>query len=188
MMNDSTSPSPFVVGEKYWDRDGEYTVVAIDRDQVTIEREDGRRTTANGALKARIHRYVVMERVAPVQNLQRRQKRRGGASKRTKGLIERILQLEADGATHSGVDIDRILAASIGELGYSEEDVSRLLPKSGRSVFANDGDWAKAEMTEQRWHEVVDTLTYLDGDVSHQCNVYRITQSGRDELNRRRSG
>ena len=37
-MNDGQLPPPFVVGQKYFDRDGEYTVVSTDANQVTIER------------------------------------------------------------------------------------------------------------------------------------------------------
>jgi hypothetical protein len=77
------------------------------------------------------------------------------AHKREKGLIRRVLELEADGTNHSGVEIDRYLAAAARNLGYSEEDIAALHPKTGRSVFGNEGDWAKAKMTEDRLHEVV---------------------------------
>ena len=58
-------------------------------------------------------------------------------------------------------------------------------PKTGRSVFANDGDWAKAEMTAERLHEVVGTTVYWEGDIRRECNVYRVTPGGLDELRRR---
>ena len=58
-MNDGNLPPPFVVGQKYCDREGEYTVIATDQDRITIERPDGRRTIADAALKARIHRNVI---------------------------------------------------------------------------------------------------------------------------------
>ena len=99
--------------------------------------------------------------------------------------MDRIFQLEADRANHSGVEIDRVLAGLAGHLGYSEEDVSKLLPATQRSVFANDGDWAKAVMTEERLHEVVGTTTHWEGDTRRQCNVYRITPAGLEELRRR---
>ena len=99
--------------------------------------------------------------------------------------MDRILQLEADGANHSGVEIDQVLAGLARDLGYSEEDVSRLLPETGRSVFGNDGDWAKAMMTEEGLHEVVGTTAHLEGDIRRECNVYRITPAGLDELRRR---
>jgi hypothetical protein len=70
-----------------------------------------------------------------------------------RGLIERILQFEVDGTDHTGVEIDRLLAGVVGDLGYSEENVSRLHSKTGRSVFGNEGDWAKAKMTEERLHK-----------------------------------
>ena len=158
----------------------------MDQDRVTIERPDGRRTIADAALKARIHRNVMVERDAGVESGRaHRSRKRGEPTRRRKELMDRILQLEADSANHSGVEIDRVLAGLARDLGYSEEDVSRLLPTTGRSVFANDGDWAKAVMTEEGLHEVVGTTAYLEGDTRRQCNVYRITPAGLDELRRR---
>ena len=93
--------------------------------------------------------------------------------------------MEADSANHSGAEIDRELAELARDLGYSEEDVSRLLPTTGRSVFANDGDWAKAVMTEEGLHGIVGTSAYREGDTRRQRNVYRITPAGLDELRRR---
>jgi hypothetical protein len=119
-MNDGKLPPPFVIGEKYWDREGEYTVTNTDEGHITIERPDGRRTVADAALKARIHRNVVMER-----------------------------------------DADR------------------------RSVFGNEGDWAKATMTEERLHEVVGTTAHWQDGVRRECNVYRITPRGLDLLRKR---
>ena len=114
-----------------------------------------------------------------------RSRKRRGPTRRRKALMERFLQLEADSADHTGVEIDRVLEGMARELGYAEEDVSGLLSKTGRSVFANDGDWAKAEMTAERLHEVVDTAVYWEGDIRRQCNVYRITPPGLDELRTR---
>jgi hypothetical protein len=185
-MNSGKLPPPFVVGEKYWDRDGEYTVIAADEGHVTIERPDGRRTIADAEMKARIHRNVVMERETNVAgNRVHRSRQRRQPTRRERGLIERILELEADGADHSGVEIDQILAGAARELGYSEQDVSRLHPKTGRSVFGNEGDWAKAKMTEERLHEVVGSTTHWQGGVRRECNVYRITPRGLDELRKR---
>ena len=185
-MSDGKLPPPVVVGQRYCDREGEYTVIATDQDRVTIERLDGRRTIGDAALKARIHRNVVMERDAEVGSGRAyRSRKRREPTRRRKELMERILQLEADESDHTGVEIDRVLAGVARVLGYSEEEVSRLLPKTGRSVFANDGDWAKAEMTAERLHEVVDTTVYWEGDIRRQCNVYRITPTGLDKLRRR---
>ena len=187
-MSDPDLPPPFVVGHKYHDRDGEYTVIATARDQVTIERPDGRRTTANAELKARIHRNVIGEREATVQKGRPiRRKKRPEPTKRRKELIDRILQLEADGETHSGVEIDRLLAGMARDLGYSDDEITGLPPGTGRSAFANDGDWAKAVMTEDGLHEVAGTTVYRDGDARRECNVYRITPSGLDEFRRRPS-
>ena len=94
-MNDGTLPPPFVVGQKYFDRNGEYTVTATVEHQVTLQ------------------------------------------------------------------------------------------PKTGRSVFANDGDWAKAEMTAERLHEVVDRKVHWEGGTRRECNVYRITPRGLDQLRKR---
>ena len=99
--------------------------------------------------------------------------------------MERILQFEADGANHSGVEIDRFLAGLAQDLGYSVEDVSMLQPKTGRSAFANDGDWAKAELTAERLHEVVGTTVHWEGGARRECNVYRITPKGLDALLKR---
>jgi hypothetical protein len=183
-MSDGNLPPPFVVGQNYRDREGEYTVIATDRDRVTIERPDGRRTIENAALKARIHRNVIVERDAGVESGRAHRSRKWGEpTRRRKELMDRILQLEADSANHSGVEIDRALIGLARDLGISDEDVSPAA--TGRSVFANDGDWAKAVMTEEGWHEVVGTTAYWEGGTRRQCNVYRITPAGLDELRRR---
>lgn len=185
-MSDGNLPPPFVVGQKYCDREGEYTVIAMDQDGVTIERTDGRRIIVDAALKARIHRNVVMERSADLDSARPHRRRKRGEPTRRRGeLMNRILQLEGDSANHSGVEIDRVLAGLARDLGYSEEDISRLLPATGRSVFANDGDWAKAVLTEEALHEVVGTTAYWEGDTRRECNVYRITPTGLNELRRR---
>jgi hypothetical protein len=186
-MNDGKLPPPFLVGQSYCDREGEYTVIAIDQDRIAIQRPDGRRTMEDAAMKARIHRNVVMDRHAGVESGARadRSRRRGEPTGRRKELMDRILQLEADGAEHSGVEIDGLLASVVRELGYSEEDISNLHPQTGRSVFANDGDWAKAEMTAERLHEVVNRKVHWEGGTRRECNVYRITSRGLDELRRR---
>lgn len=184
-MNDGQLPPPFVVGQKYFDRNGEYTVTATDNDHVTIERPDGRRTIEDARLKAQIHRNVTMERGAAVgTHHASRGKKRKKPTRRTQRMMDRILHLEADGADHSGVEIDALLESIARELGYSEEDVSTL-HSTGRSVFANDGDWAKAEMTAERLHEVVGTAKHWEGGTQRQCNVYRITPRGLDELRKR---
>ena len=110
-MTNGNPPPPFVVGQTYCDREGEYTVVLIEEDRITIERPDGRRATADAALKARIHRNVITERDAVAESSRVRPgRKRREPTKRRQELIEKILQLEADGANHSGVEIDRILA------------------------------------------------------------------------------
>lgn len=182
-MNDATLPPPFVVGQTYFDRNGEYTVTATVEHQVAIERPDGRRTIEDAALKAQIHRNVVMERDPDLwTDRASRSKKRKKPTRRTQRMMDRILQLEADGADHTGVEIDGLLAGITRELGYSEEDVATLHPKTGRSVFANDGDWAKAEMTAERLHEVVDRKVHWEGGTRRECNVYRITSRGLHEL------
>ena len=55
-------PPPFVFGESYLDHDGEYTVVVVKGSQIVLERENGTRSTADAAVKARIHRNVLSER------------------------------------------------------------------------------------------------------------------------------
>jgi hypothetical protein len=184
MNTDYTFPPPFVVGNKYGDREGEYTVIATDENQVTIERSDGRRATADVTLKARIHRNLVVDRDAsPVTGGVYRGKKRGEPTGRRKNLMEEILQFEADGADHSGVEIDQALARVAQDFGYSDQDFTRLL-STGRSAFGNDGDWAKAKLTEDGLHEVVGTTAYWEGHVRRHCNVYRITAAGLDDLQR----
>jgi hypothetical protein len=185
-MSDDSSPPPFVIGQAYWDRLGEYVVTAFDGDRITIKRPDGSLTIENAIAKARIHRNVVADRnAARGTSRSSRTRQRRDPTRREKGLMERILQLEADGADHSGVEIDRLLAAAAGELGYSQEDLSRLNPKTGRSAFANEGDWAKATMTEDKLHEVVRDMVHWEGGKRRQCCVYRITSKGLGELRKR---
>jgi hypothetical protein len=101
-------------------------------------------------------------------------------------LITTILRFEANGANRSGVEIDRVLADAARDDGYSDEDVFRLLhPNTKRTVFENEGDWAKAQMTYERLHKVVSKAAYCKGKVRHQCNVYQITPTGLDELRKR---
>jgi len=99
-------------------------------------------------------------------------------------LIDRILAIEADGADHPGVEIDRQLAVAARELGYTDADLSTSVAKNGRTAFANEGDWAKATMTEEGWHVIVGTLAYVERGVRRECNIYRITPNG--EARRRR--
>src|SRR3982750_1141874 len=108
MNSDTTLPPPFVVGQTYCDREGEYTVIATDENHVTIEWADGRRVTADATLKARIHRNMAAERDAPPAGRSRcRSRVRREPTARRKQLMEQILRLEADGGDHSGVEIDR---------------------------------------------------------------------------------
>jgi len=182
-MSTDAFPPPFVIGQSYWDRLGQYTVVDIDENNVTIKRTDGRQVVGDAAMKARIHRNIVTERADLERERAFRSTRRETTGRRRE-LMERILTLEADGETHAGVEIDEALAGAARELGYSDEDVSRLHPTIGRSVFANDGDWAKAKLTEERLHDVVGTYVYQDGNNRRHCNIYRITSDGIDELRR----
>jgi len=184
-MSTGAFPPPFAIGQTYWDRQGEYTVVGTDENTVTIKRADGRHVVADAVLKARIHRNVVTERDVDLgRDRAFGSRTRRETTGRRKELMERILSLEADGETHAGVEIDQVLAGVARDLGYSDEDVSRLHPTIGRSVFANDGDWAKAKLTEERLHEVVGTHVYQDGDNRRHCNIYRITSDGINELRR----
>jgi hypothetical protein len=163
------------------DREGEYTVIATDGGQVTIERTDGRRTVADASLKARIHRNLIIDRDADLGSDRSRKRRQ--PTRRERGLIERILRFEADGGDHSGAEIDQLLEGAARDLGYSNEDLAKK-HTNGRSVFLNEGDFAKAKMTEDRWHEVVGKIAYGRGDARRECNVYRITLRGLDELSK----
>jgi hypothetical protein len=185
-MDDGQLPPPFLVGQNYLDREGEYTVISTEGDRITIERPDGRRTIQDAILKSQIHRNIVIERDAGLTSARTlRKAKRPEPSRRRKVLIERILQMEEDGANHTGVEIDQLLAGAARDLGYSPGDLSNLHPKTGRSVFANDGDWAKATMTEDKLHEVVGKTVYSEGGIRLECNVYRITPRGLDELRNR---
>jgi Mrr N-terminal domain len=82
-----------------------------------------------------------------------------------------ILELEADGAEHDGAEIDAYVAKI---LEASAEELAELHPKSKRGVFANQIDWAKAYLTENKLHEKV-------GEANGQ-NIYRITAKGLDAL------
>jgi len=184
-MNDRFPP-PFVVGQKYLDRQGEYTVTAANEQKVTIERPDGRSTIEDAIFKARIYRNIVMERGGdPGSSRAFRDVNRREPAERREVLMERILQLEEDGADHTGVEIDRLLANVARDLGYSADEISEL-HTTGRGVLANHGDWAKATMTMEQFHQKVGTTVYVDGGSRRQCNVYRITRKGLDELRRRR--
>ena len=179
-------PPPFVVGQKSSDRLGDYTVTAVTDEKVTIDRPDGRSTIEDATFKARIHRNIVMERGG---DLDRDRAFRNGTrrepAERREVLMERILQLEEDGADHTGVEIDRLLANVARDLGYSADEISEL-HSTGRGVLANHGDWAKATMTIEQFHQKVGTKAYWDCGNRRQCNVYRITPRGLDELRRRR--
>lgn len=55
-------PPPFVVGRNYYDRTGEYTVIAVVDDKITIQRHTGERSVADATIKARIYRNLLIER------------------------------------------------------------------------------------------------------------------------------
>lgn len=55
------TPPPFLVGETYLDREGEYVVLAVAGKRLTLQRPDGPVVEADTALKARIHRNMVAE-------------------------------------------------------------------------------------------------------------------------------
>src|SRR5215204_769621 len=102
---DERFPPPFVVGQKYLDRLGDYTVTAVTDEKVTIERPDGRSTIEDATFKARIHRNIVMERGDVDRDRAFRNGTRREPAERREVLMERILQLEEDGADHTGVEI-----------------------------------------------------------------------------------
>lgn len=184
MISDKLLP-PFIVGETYLDRDGEYKVIAVAGDKLTIERADGSRAVQDVALKARIHRGVLADLNQNSGGAPVKQDRHGLTIERDR-MITLLLQFEADGADHSGIEIDRHLREAARDLGYSEQDLAELHTGSNRGVFANDGDWAKAVVTTDRLHQVVDRVSYLDASGKRrECQVYRITPTGLDELRRR---
>jgi len=53
---------PFIVGETYFDRDGQYIVIAVEGNRLVLERENGTRSTADAVVKARIHQNILSER------------------------------------------------------------------------------------------------------------------------------
>jgi Mrr N-terminal domain len=89
-----------------------------------------------------------------------------------------ILRLEADGKEHNGDEIDQYLRKAAKELGYTESDLEKK-HGSNRGMFENDSDWAKAEMTRDKLHEIVKPAR------GKQPNVYRITEKGQEELRER---
>ena len=55
-------PPPFIVGETYLDRNGEYTVISVTGNQLEFGRADGTRATGNAEIKGQIHRNILSER------------------------------------------------------------------------------------------------------------------------------
>jgi len=117
-MTDPPLPPPFVVGATYRDRESAYTVIAVEGSTVTIERPDGRRVVSDRQIKARIYCNLVSEQTAAPA----RRRTRRAPTRREGRLIDRILAIEADGADHPGVEIDRQLADAARELGYTDAD------------------------------------------------------------------
>jgi len=185
-MSNSNLPPPFIVGQKYYDHEGEYTVISTDGDRVTLEHLDGRLKTAGVMSMSRIHRNIVIDRNANQgSGRDERGRKRREPTPRESGLIERILRLEADGADHSGVEIDQLLEDAARELGYSDEELSKRHSKTGRTVFGNLGDFVKGKITEEGWHEVVGTTAHSQSGARRTCQVYRITPRGLEELRKR---
>ena len=54
-------PPPFVVGETYADRVGDYRVVSLEGNQVIVEYADGRRSAGGVEQKALIYRNILLE-------------------------------------------------------------------------------------------------------------------------------
>jgi hypothetical protein len=66
MKKEIPLPPPFIVGEKYEDEIGEYTVVSADGYRMTFRRADGTlQHSDNVALKANIHKRRLSEREHP---------------------------------------------------------------------------------------------------------------------------
>lgn len=116
--------------------------------------------------------------------LSHRYGRRRDTTWQREALMKWILHLEADGMHHSSAEIDHFLDVIAGELGYSDEDVARALA-GGRRVFGNDGDWAIAELTDARLHQVTGRSLSWENGALRECNVYRITPAGLAELRER---
>ena len=101
-------------------------------------------------------------------------------------MITMILRFEADGAKHPGFKIDEVLADNAGALGYSQEELPILShAKTKRTRFENHGDWAKAKMTDDVFHEKVGKTSHRKSGKRRECKVYQITQRGLDELRKR---
>lgn len=101
----------FEVGGKYRNRDGEYEVVAIDGDQMTIRYADGRTVTSPIRLQARIWENMMMEEeikqeVPPTRKPRRSSKATGSAAsaidkfgRNFQGLEEKDFQGSVVGTT-----------------------------------------------------------------------------------------
>ncbi len=57
----SKLPPPFIVGETYLDRDGEYLVTDIFGNDIEIQRPNGKRLKQDGRTKANIHRSILAD-------------------------------------------------------------------------------------------------------------------------------
>jgi hypothetical protein len=55
---------PFIVGEKYLDRRGEYEVRRLEASKMTIRYADGKEETADTAIKARIYQNILSEQTS----------------------------------------------------------------------------------------------------------------------------
>jgi hypothetical protein len=60
---------PFIIGERYADRRGDYTVIGIEGDRITIEYDDGMRDGGAIEVKARIYKNILVEQrsLHPIQ-------------------------------------------------------------------------------------------------------------------------
>jgi hypothetical protein len=95
-------PPPFELDETYIDRDGLYTVIAIEGDTLVIKRPSGERSLAPAALKARIHRNIVADRDRPARRATTRARHRGPSeSGFTLGEVLPIVAQTIEALSHS---------------------------------------------------------------------------------------
>ena len=123
----SKLPPPFLVGETYVDRGGEYVVIAVEHDEIVFKRSDGREERAKIQVKANIHRNIIMETAVRSQSNNSHGSRldsrsvKGGILEEMYGFIAEIIE------EHSRTNADYILHDSVTEALTNHKSAGPLL-------------------------------------------------------------
>jgi hypothetical protein len=164
---------PFVIGEIYTDRLGEYKVVSLNGDRMVIEYADGTRKEATTKVKADIYSNIQLEKGCSrsTQTAMRTKSRNGGnGGPRMPNYILPALQALADETEHTSSGIRSFIQT---KFTISAEELTQK-QRNGCTRFANHVAWALASLnTKEGRNGHTPAVTLVKKE------VYKITEYGK---------